>query len=1828
MKKMGARFMAAILAVQLALGTGSTYVYAAENQDSVSEDAAVSEAALSENQESYDENNRNEGEISKEQTDAGIAESTENDGQSSDDESGQDDKTSDTGTNQSNETQDSGTLGESDVNSGGADNESQPADTVLESGQSDNTEESETQNDVQTDESENESDSESEEAGEKRVLNGSIEVDLTAGMEVYRDQTFHITVNGIEKEAVLAYEGGNEAPQASVAFENLEAGRDYEVTVAAQGYVTYRQTIHVQGMDYKISLYTGKAEGFDENLHPGVLVYGDVSGNGTLDETDAENIVDAIDSHVYDEICDLNKDNEVNLIDLQYFTKYYDGFEQTYSTVEAYIPREAADVEKDENTQITGDLESIWQEDGKVGLATASGAAISESNPVSLSFDFSQNSEAVVMEGFMVEAPENSQNQIEAGTVFVYLENSEEPVEIPIQAAQAAMYRQGGMSAVKNADGTIIVNLGGQIAVKKVTIKITAAGNQSNLAEISKVEFLNDMESHIPAPEMDIPKEVTAKAGNKQITLSWKPARNVTGYEVFVSDGSASEIKKTTRTSITIDSFNGKKLENKKVYTLKVQSVNGSWKSGFSQEVTAMPKADAVPDAPDELTVTALYKALDIKWKAPKDNAADYYSLYYKEDGADSYEKIEKITGTYYQLSDLKDNTKYMIYVTASNDLGEGPASLTVSAETAKVADVKFPQYELINDGGGDGNLTNHIISAKRVVGSMVDSPMDDANTLTANGLVDNNFGSYYYLQDWDEAVEYHKWQWGLSFELDNTYKMDRFVLTVPDNSYSYYSRAAVYYFDEEAQKEVEAPGVSLLQKKDENGNIYYTIKLSEPITAKKIRFGISTGWTRKIAVSEIKFYNYDSLEADIMALYADDLHLELKEGVSEADFEELQERLDTKHNGEYHPDRELLQKELDAARQLLTEQADLSDVVQVNTEISSSKDKNLGITGLNAWQPLGVSAAAGSDLIVYVGSPSKKTGDAVPLNLVFTQFHGQSGEVSKISVQLKAGRNEISVPQLTQTDAEKGGPVYVQYSGKGGEQYAVRVSGAEKFPVLNLYGVTDEGDKKEKIRTYVEALENYTAELADAHENHSGQNQSVQYSYDEKHCILNTTDIMLDTMMLSLPATQVIAGLGSGDKVQTLENSVTAMNEMMTLFYQHKGLTDSFTEDNSQEVVSTNSLPSQHLNIRYMKMFSGAFMYASGNHIGVEWNETKGMVNGKPVVTDGNGRKISGGYFGWGITHEIGHEINQSAYAVAEVTNNYFALLAQADETNSGVRFSYDDVYEKVTSGNVGPSSNVFTQLAMYWQLHLAYDRGYNYKTYSNYNEIFNNLFYARVDSYARNTKLAPSPDGTALTLGSDKNQNFMRLASAAAQKDLTDYFTRWGLVPDETTKAYMAQFEPEQRALYYINDEARAYEIENGTSGTVAGKDIVSAQLKAQDSSVTLTLNSTENADKLIGYEIIRVTKAQGKDEKEVIGFTTSDTFVDNASSLGNRTVSYEIAAVDKFGNRSAVKATEAVKLEGDGLYDKALWEIQTNMTSKDDTQSDASEENPCEPQKQPAALKMIDADMTTIYKGTAENEDPYMILKMNKDTEISAIRYTMAGDGQPIGDYRIEISSDGSHYTKVKEGQFALENGRQTVYLTNRDIEGHEDEAPWVATYNASYVKLTAVGQKGREIAVSELDVFGPSGDNIEFGKDTFVGRLKTDYVYQEAGSGQEALKIPAGSVIFTGSYKGNPAYNVVMLYDDKGNVVGGTDEDGSLKAEQIILAPDPGEAELGEVSEGIWIYWINPETEMDMPEAVRAELYRVDDALTNEGQRLVSDTLTVQVPKELPEIELNK
>ena len=341
-----------------------------------------------------------------------------------------------------------------------------------------------------------------------------------------------------------------------------------------------------------------------------------------------------------------------------------------------------------------------------------------------------------------------------------------------------------------------------------------------------------------------------------------------------------------------------------------------------------------------------------------------------------------------------------------------------------------------------------------------------------------------------------------------------------------------------------------------------------------------------------------------------------------------------------------------------------------------------------------------------------------------------------------------------------------------------------------------------------------------------------------------------------------------------------------------------------------------------------------------------------------------------------------------------------------------------------------------------------------------------------------------------------------------------------------------------------------------------------------------------------------------------------------MNNRVVTYEVTAIDQHLNRSEALRLAPVKIKHEGNLDKTYWSVSTNdidATSKVTDDDGEEKEDTCGPQAEEPITAAIDNDTSTTYTGKAK-ANAEVVIELNQEVTVSGFKYT-ASSGTPIKDYTIFVRNEKDEWVEAASGAF--DKGTNTVNF------GIKDSAN-IALYQTSAVKLAIKNQAGTEIAISELDVLGVTGDDVEFRKTSgdgtaAIGKLAEDYKYGD----QAADVIKAGSIVFTGNYKGNPAYNVVVLYDEDGNIVGGTDAEGALTAHQIILADDPKDALLGETSDGTWIYWIEPSAGIsaaDLPGKVRAELYRVDNALTNEGQRLVSDTEFTAVPQTLPDINL--
>ncbi len=1703
---------------------------------------------------------------------------------------------------------------------------------------------------------------------------GGISVSINASMLISKPLLFNVVIlkgdNIVYSEkAVLKNNENGEISSVTVNKTELPAG-NYDVVVTALGFATYRQPVDVKdNVHSEIKLYTSEISGYDvtKATHPGFLRVGDANGDGVLNSSDVDAIVAAIDNKTTG-LADLNHDGVVNLIDLEFLAlnlaKEEQQVQDVVSTIQTRLSNNLAIPSVNKETKVeNGSILDLVGNGGKVSFTTVSGKEISENNSISIDFDFTgktseiKPTELPKMEGMVIESPSENNNSIKTGTVsVVYVEgNIEKNIEVAIQdeSPRANTYVRllGEKPTVTRLqNGSLQVNFGKQVAVKKITLNITATQNK-NLAEISKVEFLNNMDNRIPEPEMDIPEGLSVKeAGDKRFVLTWKPVQNVTVYEIEIigpaKNGKVDEqmVVRTTTNTISISSINNKKLINGKDYTVRIQSVNGEWKSGWSESIIAKPVVTSKPDAPDNLETVGGYKSIEVSWKDMIDTDT-YTVLYQRTDNDEPYKvAVSGLSQNSYKIEGLEDNIEYRVVVYGTNELGDSTYSIPSTSKTSSLLPAWMPSYKLINKPVEENQKTEHIVKVEKMrsAAQMVDSSLDTDNK-SAFGVVDNNQGSYYYLNDWDDGVYYGGYnERGIKVTFDNTYKFGAMAFAEPENGVI--NQLKILYHDVKTDEIKTIDNLRYYAKIDKNNRRHIYVSFDKMIETDSIQLMTATGNTRTIKIAEIRFYEYDSIYTDIMSLYEDEYHTTLKSEVTEDTINKLDTRLNTKeeNSGEYHPEKNILQREIDTARKILLNQS-ISNVKEVKASISAvangRNDSSLGFTGLNDWQPLGVTIGAGESVAVYVGHPNKRVGDNTQLQVIFTQYNAESGKFMFQTNDLKIGENILTAPTIVSKDFERGGSVYIRYTGSDvNEKYGVRIDGGTAIPMLDLYKITDKQERINRVVEYIKELESYVGNIETLHNqlHKNSENVNINKEFKENECILGATELLTDRMLISVSAKQILVGLGNGsteEKAEKLNNSMQAMDDMMTLFYQHKGLTD-----NAENAI--NKTPAQHLNIRYMRMFAGAFMYASGNHIGIGWNSIPGMSKGIPVVSDNKGAYQSGEYFGWGIGHEIGHNINQGSYAIAEVTNNYFAQLSTYN--NGQTRFTYNNVYDKVTSNTIGRSENVFTQLAMYWQLRLAYDNYYPYKTFNTEKEVYDNLFFARVDTYARTPSRAPKAkeNGVDLVLDGDVEQNFIRLASAAAQKNLTEFFTRWGWIPNEKTLKYIQQWEEETRKIYYVNDKAQEYRIENPNGAKFENRKVIDKSeiklTKGTDSNglaqnqVKIEIIPNSKKENLLGYEINRTIISAGEEQTQTVGFVLAGenenvSFTDTVSTINNRTFTYSIVPIDQYLTQAQSVVMDTIKIKHDGSHDKHNWTATTNMISSQDKEEIYDEQNPDAgynhienmPVKSAIGL-VLDNKLETTYTGTTSDSDAIIELNFGKTLDVTGLKFNLekAKGNIPSGTIEVQLFENGKWNT-VKTNKNSITKQESSIIYFTRD-DG------WLRTSSAAAIRL--IFKNTKTVSVSELDVIGPTGDNVELFTNG-IGILKENYIYDktlyETSKHKDGF-IPANAVVFIGEYKGNPAYNAVMLFDQNGKMVG-YNENGEGTAEQIILAEVPDKGDLANTSDGRWVYWID--NNAVKPKRVRVELYRVDDATTNEGQRLVSDSLWVEVPTELPQITIN-
>lgn len=1601
----------------------------------------------------------------------------------------------------------------------------------------------------------------------------------------------------------------------SITLYGLKVGK-YALQVSANQYIS--ATVE----DIVLDQYSKRVEISNTNSS---FLCGDVNGDGKINEEDMNGVLNHIHTNIADKIkqYDLNLDHQVDLVDVSYLVENLNKEAKSAVIVDTDAIIDVSKVAATVNGEQI-DVADIFENTKEVIALKPENKelAISKQNPIVLNMNFD-----TVLKAEQIRIEPNTLSEDNMPTALELLVEDENGKIVTLQYALQESSTFALFTDKADAN-TIVIDLGSQIAVKKVTIKIIGTKNNTNLAEIAKVELLNNVFEEVPKPKFDIPLNLKATPGSESFKVSFSHAPNVTGYKILVEQKEgekvlASQTFETTYSSIEIKKLSEKDILNYTTYTVRVESINGEWESGYSEPVTVTPIPNRKAPAPDMITVTEKYKRLDLSWKKMKDTLS--YNVYYRiKNSQDTFKVIRNITSSGTFLQDLEEATVYEIYITGTNHLGEGSKSNTVIGKTLSVVAPDMYQYKLINTPNGVNEPTSHILGVEYPRASTT-SDFDEFD------IVDNDYESYWNFNGWNAGG------WGGTAKnspivtLDNFYQMNTIIFVAGEEEPSELTYKALRYWNKEGKivDLVDQDFASYSKKTSNNGKQYYEMILKEPIETNKIQLNLALYWpgapNARVRIREMKFYYYDSIKDDVNQLFADDLHIELKDTVTLEQIEALETRINTKDevSGEYHPYRNVILADIELAKKLIKDEA-ISDVISVDTTISNQKNSHLGFAmTLNDFQPLGVVARAGEQIAVYVGTK----GQVMP-ELIFTQYDAEAAQWQMSFSALKKGQNIITVPKIGSRDTERGGSVYIKYP-KGDNStidIKVRISGGQSIPVLDLSDKNtkglDEAGKKELVKNYIIALQNHIKVTMPAYYSNrekvdeNGNKLANVYDYDEQTSPLNATELVTNNVLLSVPATKTLQGASKADTnidviTERLYESLNTFEAMMHLFYKEKGLcatadlnADGVITEEEKAEYPKHQLPGSRINIRYMQMFDGAFMYAGGYHIGIGIGSVAGLMNGS---------RENAQYFGWGIAHEIGHQIDEADMIFGETSNNIFSLFAQTANDKNTSRLEngkYASIYEKVTSGTKGISSDVFTTLGMFWQLHLAYDDEATLTSID--------TFYARLNRLYRTNTITDA----------DRNNLLVRLASDAAGKDLSDFFIAWGFELTDATRTYLEKFITkdgqalkETKKIQYLNDEARRYRMQGNTGFKDTATLQASLRIPNNSKDVTIHFSVPGEEENILGYEIYR----NGKVIAFVEGNQTS--YIDHLNALNNRVVSYEIVAYDKLLQTIPGVTLEPVKIAVDGSLDSKSYGFKALSNVRN--QEDKSDNEDPEGFSSTSSVKnMIDSDMTTVFEGNTkvsskDKTDAYIVLDLNETIPVCGIRYIAGIKDEKllkgtIQKYKIEVSEDNQKWITVKTGnmdQITAINHEQLIYFDKEGVTGGNQ----LWTYNIAYVKITAVGSK--EISGAEITLITPPGDDISLAKEN-IGILETQYQY---GLGEDDL-IPAGSVVFKGDYRGNPAFNAFLLIDGKEETIEGT---------SVLFAQIPDNSPVDEIASGSWLFYMTPEEYQRLLEkqennTVKVQLYRVDDALNSTGQRLVSDTLKIQFPDldKLPKIEIKQ
>lgn len=514
--------------------------------------------------------------------------------------------------------------------------------------------------------------------------------------------------------------------------------------------------------------------------------------------------------------------------------------------------------------------------------------------------------------------------------------------------------------------------------------------------------------------------------------------------------------------------------------------------------------------------------------------------------------------------------------------------------------------------------------------------------------------------------------------------------------------------------------------------------------------------------------------------------------------------------------------------------------------------------------QVLGITACPGEQITIYVDG---ETGDPLP-TIKFSQHMGSWRSWLSGDYSLHLGKNILTVPSFDYSDyttnVPLGGPIYLcnpYLPSNQSDNVKLYIEGGKFYPVL-----TKDVDESE----FLYELQSFVSQLDDED--------------------IDIIEIVADHMIGTVSAKSAFEAYKNYSPLQSLNN----WNDYMDKLLEFGGV----TQDSESDLFDERNLHI-NVNIRLVQPWANAAAFAASEHIG--------------IYASWQGGVFTGSNLGWGMSHEIGHALDNKNRIVSECSNNMYSKYNEAVIEKVGTRGEFAKTLAGLAPDDTFDSESFFDtnrQNYLIWW----------------YIECWHNGYFAGLENCYRGKYLAlnnflgeSGMESQVSSLGKTEKQVFF--SSIVTGIDMSYYFERWGysmtgqtndpIFRESSSSETFGEIMQRASALGYISTQKPklwyqnnlAYFSQKTPIYTLSYTPTIKSVCKV-DGGYSILINHQSN-DSHLGYEIY-----EGDDENgyQVIGFTYTQTFLDERVYDSGYTPRYKVVAIDTSFNCSQISDSKS--------------------------------------------------------------------------------------------------------------------------------------------------------------------------------------------------------------------------------------------------------------------------------------------------------------------------------